>query len=80
VVSESLSAVLLFRELAAMDEDAPGAVEDDDSLGEELSELFSCVLHEIGSRLKGREPEGSRRFRRFGNPVAKLPFKALRDS
>jgi hypothetical protein len=51
---------------------------DEDLLGEKLLQLWSHVLHEIGSRLKGREPEGPRRFRRFGDPVAKLPFKALR--
>ena len=33
---------------------------DEDPLCEEVLELSSGVLHEIGSRLKGREPEGSR--------------------
>ena len=31
---------------------APGPVENEDSLGEELFELCAGVLHEIGSRLK----------------------------
>ena len=60
VRGEALAAVLLLGESAAVDEHAPRPVEHEDSLGEECSELFSDVLHEIGSRLKGREPEGSR--------------------
>jgi hypothetical protein len=63
-----------------MDEHAPGPVEDEDPLGEETLELWSDVLHEIGSRLKVGSRKALGRFRRFGNPVAKLPFKALRDS
>ena len=60
VRGEAFAAVLLLGESAAVDEHAPRAVEHKDSLGEEFTELFSDVLHEIGSRLKGREPEGSR--------------------
>ena len=57
---EALAAVLLLGEPAPMDEHAPGAVEHEDSLGEEFLELCADVLHEVGSRLKGREPEGPR--------------------
>ena len=60
VRGEALAAVLLLREPSAVDEHAPGAVEHEDSLGEKLLELLADVLHEIDSRLKGREPEGSR--------------------
>jgi hypothetical protein len=35
----------------------PGPVEDEDPPGEELLELFADVLHDVGSRLRGREPE-----------------------
>ncbi len=60
VRGEPLAAVLLLAQPAAVDEHAPRPVENEDSLGEKLLELFFDVLHEIGSRLKGREPEGSR--------------------
>ena len=35
-----------------MDEHAPGAVEDEDPLGEEGFELCADVLHDFGSRLE----------------------------
>ena len=57
---EALAPVLLLGEPAPMDEHAPGAVEHEDSLGEEFLELWADVLHEVGSRLKGRELEGPR--------------------
>jgi hypothetical protein len=43
-----------------MDEHAPGSVENEDPLGEKLLELWSDVLHEIGSRLKVGSREDSR--------------------
>ena len=46
VFTEALAAVLLFREPAAVDEDAPGPVEDEDPLGEKLFELCSGVRHD----------------------------------
>jgi hypothetical protein len=60
VVAEALTAILLFRETPPMDEDAPRPVEDEDPLREKCFELWAYVLNEIGSRLRGRKPEGSR--------------------
>jgi hypothetical protein len=40
--------------------DTPRHVEHEDAFGEESFDLGSGVLHEVGSRLRGREPEGSR--------------------
>ncbi len=60
VRGEPLAAILLLGELAAMDEHAPRPVEHEDPLGEQFLELCADVLHEFDSRLKGREPEGSR--------------------
>ena len=52
VVAKALAAVLVLRELAPVDEHTPGAVEDEDPLGEKVLELFADVLHEYGSRLQ----------------------------
>ncbi len=63
---EPLAPVLLLRQLATVDEHAPGPVEHEDPLGEKVSELSAGVLHEIGSRLKSREPGRlARLFRRL---------------
>ena len=59
VIAEAPAAILVLGQLAAVDEHAPGSVEDEDPLGEKLFELCSRVLHENDSRLRGREPEGS---------------------
>jgi hypothetical protein len=57
VLPEALTAVLLLGEASPVDEHAPGAVEDEDPLGEKLLELCANVFHENGSRLESREPE-----------------------
>ncbi len=53
VVSEALTAVLRLGELLAMDEHAPGAVEHEDALGEELSEPLRGI-HESTSASAAR--------------------------
>ncbi len=64
VVAEALAAVLLLGELAAVDEDAPRPVEDEDPLGEGLLDLSAYVLHAVPpkQRLPPREV-GSRKAR-----------------
>ena len=60
MVAEALAPILLLREAATMDEDTPRPVEHEDSLREERLHVCAGVFHEFGSRLRGREPEGSR--------------------
>src|SRR5262249_15011414 len=60
VVAEARAAVLLLRESAPVDKDAPGPVEHDDALGKKGFELCADVLHEIGSRLKRSGAGGPR--------------------